>query len=100
MQEEVLQAAGGEVPNFPARSSASVARFEYGINESIPHSKSGELLCPGNNINEGIVKLTLENIGEDFPNFAGYVGLYNGNGRGSMDSMVVPFIPSLGSDPT
>jgi hypothetical protein len=39
---------------------ASVASFEYGINNAIPHSKGGELLCPGNNISEGVVKLTPE----------------------------------------
>ena len=35
---------------------ASVASFEYGINEAIPHSKDGELLCPGNNISDGFCK--------------------------------------------
>jgi len=83
--EELLEFAG----------SASVASFEYGINESIPHSKNGELLCPGNNISEGIVKLNYEpypsNIndfeaGLNGPFFLGYIGLNNGNGRGSMDS--------------
>jgi len=69
--------------------SASVASFEYGINEAIPHSKGGELLCPGNNITEGIVNLNQiplnsTNFGT---NFIAYVGLNNGNGRGSMDSM-------------
>ena len=38
--EELLSIAG----------TANVASFEYGINETIPHSKGGELLCPGNNI--------------------------------------------------
>ena len=33
--------------------SANVASFEYGINDAIPHSRGGELLCPGNNIAEG-----------------------------------------------
>jgi len=62
----------------------SVARFEYGINEAIPHSKGGELLCPGNNISDGIVRLNPENSNSDV--FTGYVGLNSGNGRGSMDS--------------
>ena len=87
LQEEVLASANGDMPDIQARSSASVARFEYGINDAIPHSKGGELLCPGNNINEGIVKLTLENFGDEFPRLAGYVGLNNGNSRGSMDSL-------------
>lgn len=89
LQEEVLAAASGDTLT---RSSASVARYEYGINEAIPHSKGGELLCPGNNINEGIVNLTLENFSSDlsgleFFGMAGYIGLNNGNGRGSMESM-------------
>ena len=68
LQEEVIEEANGEVPDggiMMARSSASVARFEYGINDVIPHSKGGELLCPGNNISEGVVRLTLENFGEN-----------------------------------
>ena len=68
------------------RSSASVARYEYGINNAIPNSKGGELLCPGNNIPEGEVILTIENIGSDTQAAYGYVGLNNGNGRGSFDS--------------
>ncbi len=75
---------------------ASVASFEYGINNAIPHSKGGELLCPGNTISEGVVILSPlpQPIGpEPFPNFLGYIGLNNGNGRGSMDSFWsnVPF---------
>ena len=46
-------------------SGVSVASFEYGINNAIPHSKGGELLCPGNTITEGIVSLNRENNGED-----------------------------------
>ena len=86
--EELLETAG----------VASVASFEYGINDAIPHSKGGELLCPGNTIADGIVNLSVEpypsqvisDIGEistfSFPFFYGYVGLNNGNGRGSFDS--------------
>lgn len=68
--------------------SATVASFEYGINESIPHSKGGELLCPGNNISEGIVRFTEI---EHFLNgieLVGFYGLNNGNGRGSIDAMI------------
>jgi len=68
--------------------SASVASFEYGINNAIPHSKDGELLCPGNIISEGIVRFsTLTSESDDEVILAGYVGLNNGNGRGSMDSI-------------
>jgi len=70
-------------------SGINVARFEYGINEAIPHSKGGELLCPGNNIEEGFVRLTPE--AQSFIDeplfFVGFIGLNNGNGRGSMDSI-------------
>lgn len=77
--------------------TANVASFEYGINNAIPHSKGGELLCPGNVISEGAVILRPETYptSEAFmnvlpeerpPSFYGFVGLNNGNGRGSMDS--------------
>ena len=66
--------------------SANVASFEYGINEAIPHSKGGELLCPGNNIQEGLVRLTQLGEGSDSEGHAIFVGLNNGNGRGSLDS--------------
>jgi len=62
----------------------AVASFDYGINEAIPHSRGGDVLCSGNNISEGIVVLRPEEI--NLNEFIGYVGLNNGNGRGSMDS--------------
>ena len=67
---------------------ASVASFEYGINNAIPHSKGGKLLCPGNTISEGFV--TISRISSDTRNFIGYIGLNNGNGRGSMNSFWYP----------
>jgi len=82
--------------------TANVASFEYGINNAIPHSKGGELLCPGNVISEGTAILRPEayptsqafddifdQINGNGPFFFGYVGLNNGNGRGSMDSFWV-----------
>ena len=63
--EELLQLANNSNIGPPIRSSASVAAFEYGINEVIPNSKDGELLCPGNVISEGVVRLTLEGIGDE-----------------------------------
>lgn len=86
--EEVLSVAG----------TASVASFEYGINNAIPHSKGGELLCPGNIIDNGTVTLIPERYTQaaadlvqslDGPTFYGFVGLNNGNGRGSLDSFNV-----------
>jgi len=71
--EELLETSG----------DANVASFEYGINNEIPHSKGGELLCPGNTISDGFV--TLEFITRN-GTFFGFIGLNNGNGRGSMDS--------------
>jgi len=83
-QEELL-----EFVSDNTEGSASVASFEYGINEAIPHSKSGELLCPGNNITEGIVNLNQISLNSTSfsARFHAYVGLNNGNGRGSMDSI-------------
>jgi len=68
-------------------SSASVARFEYGINEAIPHSRGGELLCPGNIISEGFVRFDRisSQVEDEGSMTAQFVGLNNGNGRGSMD---------------
>ena len=63
---------------------ANVASFEYGINNAIPHSKGGELLCPGNTISEGFVTLEQETNNGDLSAF--FIGLNNGNGRGSMDA--------------
>lgn len=81
--EELLENAG-----------ISVANFEYGINNAIPHTKSGELLCPGNNISEGTVVLNPERrISTELTSinsrnfFTAFIGLNNGNGRGSMDSI-------------
>lgn len=76
--EELLEQVGG----------ANVASFEYGINEAIPHSKGGELLCPGNTITNGVVRLTI--LDESAQAFGLYVGLNNGNGRGSMDAVWNP----------
>ncbi len=88
--EEVLSIAG----------TANIARFEYGINDAIPNTKGGELLCPGNVISDGEVILRpeqypdtpafteiLDSINGTGPFFFGFVGLNNGNGRGSMDSL-------------
>ena len=58
--------------------------FEYGINDAITHSRGKSPLCPSNVVPEGIVLLQPEGV--DYDNFIGYVGLNNGNGRGSMDS--------------
>jgi len=66
---------------------ASVASFEYGINETIPSSKEAPLLCPNNIISEGFVQLNLINYGSLDETFVLFVGLNNGNGRGSMDVM-------------
>ena len=69
-------------------SEVSVASFEYGINNAIPHSKGGELLCPGNTISEGVVELEKEGQGDETnAQFVLFVGLNNGDGRGSMDTV-------------
>ena len=77
---------------------ANVASFEYGINNAIPHSKGGELLCPGNTIEEGIVEMTsLDGI--QSTRYLGFAGLNNGNGRGSMDSWLFPNSSTFPSPP-
>jgi len=67
---------------------ASVASFEYGINDVLPSSKGAPLLCPGNNIEEGFVML--EEISHTADTTYGFVGLNNGNGRGSIDAWFSP----------
>ena len=67
---------------------ASVVSFEYGINNAIPSTKGAPLLCPNNVISEGFVQLA--NIDYDSSAdhaFVLYIGLNNGNGRGSMDAV-------------
>ena len=66
--------------------SANVANFEYGLNEAIPHSKGAPLLCPGNIITDGFVRMDLDRSASEGDDIVGYVGLNNGNGRGSFDS--------------
>jgi len=76
---EEIDSDGGE---------ASVANHQFGINNAIPHSRGGELLCPGNIISEGFVRLEINSEGGDVDNGAiYYIGLNNGNGRGSLDAV-------------
>ena len=83
---EELLSGGNDGDSDDDDFSASVASFEYGINNAIPHSKGGELLCPGNITSEGFVKMEFDtSLGGD-QEFVGYIGLNNGNGRGSLDS--------------
>jgi len=86
----LIEAILEEVPKREAEGrdgSANVVSFEYGINNAIPHSKGGELLCPGNNISEGFVRFDhiVDGSGVEDDGIA-YIGLNNGNGRGSMDA--------------
>ena len=89
LYEALLEEAANETNNNCSNGScaASVADIEYGINNAIPHSKGGELLCPGNNISEGFVRLEQIGQGDDAEDESVvFVGLNNGNGRGSMDA--------------
>lgn len=79
--EELLSTESGTFDD----PNASVASFDYGINNAIPHSKGGELLCPGNTISEGFVRMALQGGGNSTGELYFFVGLNNGNGRGSMD---------------
>ena len=78
--EELLEDVNNE------DGSANVANFEYGLNETIPHSKGAPLLCPGNIISDGFVRMDLDRSASEHDDFVGYIGLNNGNGRGSFDS--------------
>jgi len=79
--EELLEAVG----------DANVASFEYGINDAVPSSKGAPLLCPSNIIKEGFVRLSeiRRAPGSPFTDEWAifFIGLNNGNGRGSMDSL-------------
>jgi len=68
----------------------SAVNVEFGINETIPSSKGAPLVCPNNTINAGTVFFNEEfnNIDDedDGEAFVMFVGLNDGNGRGSFDS--------------
>ena len=81
LQEALLEEVADQ-----SGAGASVASFEYGINETITHSRGGELLCPGNTISQGLVSLTSIDY-DGTEHLVSFVGLNNGNGRGSMDAM-------------
>jgi len=78
-----------EVANSEAEEAVSIAGFEWGINEAIPGSRAEELLCPNNVTTEGSVRLDPHEDGDETDDEYGiFVGLNNGNGRGSMDIAV------------
>jgi len=65
---------------------------EYGINETIPSSKGAPLLCANNTINAGTVFIgnqehNMQGSGRDHIAFVIFVGLNNGNDRGTFDSL-------------
>ena len=67
--------------------TVNIVNFEYGINEVVPHSQGGPILCPFNNITDGFVRFEFDD--EDLNNggrFILFVGLNNGNGRGTLDT--------------
>jgi len=92
-EDSILLEALLEEASEESSGSASVARSEYGINNAIPHSKGGELLCPGNTVSEGFVRLEVLNFEDADPDtlddFVVFIGLNNGNGRGSLDTLWV-----------
>ena len=86
----LIEAILEEVPTRTSEGrdgSSSVVSFEYGINNAIPHSKGGELLCPGNNISEGFVRFDHIVDGDGVEDDAiSFIGLNDGNGRESIDA--------------
>ena len=66
----------------------SAVSMEFGINEAIPSSKGAPLVCPNNTIGAGTVFFNEEDHeGESDYIFVMFVGLNDGNGRGSFDSV-------------
>lgn len=89
LYESLLEAAGDDDDDSldDDDDSANVAAAEYGINNAIPNTKGGELLCPGNVISDGFATLRTVNRSNNIDTqLVMYIGLNNGNGRGSMDS--------------
>lgn len=104
--DDVIFACGGdtEAPFLGGGPVLGEGDFlNQGINDVFPSTNGDQLICPGNNNPNGFVELLgtspspllfvggpeeelLEELG--FSLFTGFVGLNNGNGRGSMDSMV------------
>ena len=83
----LLEALLEEVSNS-GQGAVSVGSFEFGINEALPSSKNAPLLCPNNVISNGFVRMSQLDFGDNTSGvFALFVGLNNGNGRGSMDSL-------------
>lgn len=63
--------------------------LNQGINDLFLNTNGDNLICPGNNTSDGFVELIVVNnfqTGQEA--LIGFAGLNNGNGRGSMDSMV------------
>lgn len=68
-------------------AEVSAGGFEFGVNDSVLHSKGAELLCPANAITKGFVRMETENVsGENQADmFVGFVGLNDGANRGSLE---------------
>jgi len=68
-------------------AGVGMAGFEFGINNSIPHSKDKGELCSGNILTEGFVRMETLNItGESQADMViGFAGLNNGSNRASME---------------
>jgi len=65
----------------------SAVSMEFGINEAIPSSKGAPLVCPNNTTSAGTVFFTEErHEGDNEYIFVMFVGLNNGDGRGSFDA--------------
>jgi len=68
-------------------AGVGMAGFEFGINNSVPHSKDKGKICDGNTITEGFVRMkTLSITGESQADmFVGFAGINDGANRGSME---------------
>jgi len=65
----------------------SAVSMHFGINEAIPNSKDAPLICPNNTVGAGTIKFNEErHRGNGQDAFVMFVGLNNGDGRGSFDA--------------
>lgn len=83
---ELLDDIGGEGDSD--LGIISTVSMEFGINEAIPSSKDAPLVCPNNTTSAGTVFFNEEDHeGESPYAFIMFVGLNDGNGRGTFDSV-------------
>ena len=87
---ELLEIIAEETDDDLGAIQPEQVNVEFGINEAIPNSKGAPLVCPNNTVTAGTVFFNeeendVEDDGDDSV-FVLFVGLNDGNSRGSFDS--------------